>query len=61
MKKTVARFGRIDVAVNVAGISGTPQKTADTDESGWSTVIDVNLNGVWRSERAELRAMLLQE
>lgn len=61
VKRTVERFGRIDVGVNVAGIAGTPIKTGEMEEEGWRSVIDVNLNGVWRSQRAELRAMVLQE
>ena len=61
VKKSVERFGRIDVAVNVAGIGGAPKRTSELEESEWRTVIDVNLDGVWRSQRAELRAMLAQE
>jgi NAD(P)-dependent dehydrogenase (short-subunit alcohol dehydrogenase family) len=61
VKKTVEIFGRIDVGVNVAGISGAPAKTSEMEEEGWRSVIDINLNGVWRSQRAELRAMVLQE
>lgn len=61
VKKTVERFGRIDVGVNVAGIAGTPGLTADMEEEGWRKVIDINLNGVWRSQKAELKAMVQQE
>ncbi|MFF7073246.1 SDR family oxidoreductase [Streptomyces pseudovenezuelae] len=43
------RFGRIDVAVNNAGIaapSGKPVHEIDEDE--WSLMIDVDLSGAWR-------------
>ncbi|MEU1003067.1 SDR family oxidoreductase [Streptomyces tibetensis] len=43
------RFGRIDVAVNNAGIaapSGRPVHEIEEDE--WSLMIDVDLSGAWR-------------
>jgi len=59
--QTVKRFGRIDVGVNIAGIGGSGKMTAETEESDWMKVLDVNLNGVWRSQRAQIRAMMKQE
>lgn len=59
--KVVKIFGRIDVGVNVAGIGGAGKTTAESEEGDWAKVIDINLNGVWRSQRAQLRAMLKQE
>jgi len=59
--QAVKRFGRIDVAVNVAGISGAGKATDATEEPDWTGVLDVNLNGVWRSQRAQVRAMMKQE
>jgi NADP-dependent 3-hydroxy acid dehydrogenase YdfG len=55
------RFGRIDVALNIAGISGAGKMTDESEERDFTKLIDVNLNGVWRSQRAELRAMMKQE
>src|SRR6202453_363209 len=44
--KTVARFGRLDVAVNNAGTEGTPGPvTAQTAES-YAAVFDTNVLGV---------------
>jgi len=57
----VKKFGRIDVGVNVAGIGGAGKVTDESEETDWAKVIDINLNGVWRSQRAQLRAMLEQE
>jgi NADP-dependent 3-hydroxy acid dehydrogenase YdfG len=57
----VKKFGRIDVGVNVAGIAGAGKTTAESEEMDWAKVIDINLNGVWRSQRAQLRVMLKQE
>jgi NAD(P)-dependent dehydrogenase (short-subunit alcohol dehydrogenase family) len=46
--KTLARFGRIDILVNSAGITRrTP--TIDCDERTWQSIMDVNLNGTLRA------------
>ncbi|WP_329343256.1 SDR family oxidoreductase [Streptomyces sp. NBC_00663] len=52
------RFGRIDVAVNNAGIaapSGRP--VHEIDEEEWSLMIDVDLSGAWRVIREVGKAM----
>jgi NADP-dependent 3-hydroxy acid dehydrogenase YdfG len=59
--QTVKRFGRIDVAVNIAGIGGSGKTTDQCEEADWTSVLDVNLNGVWRSQRAQIRVMMTQE
>ena len=51
-------FGRLDAAVNNAGIAMDPCTTADVTETDWSRIVDVNLNGVFRCMAAEIRAML---
>lgn len=61
IQETVKEFGRIDYAVNNAGIAGaiTPSDVTSTVE--WQKLLNVNLNGVWMSSRAEIRQMLKQE
>ncbi|GAA2011737.1 SDR family oxidoreductase [Nakamurella flavida] len=56
--RIVADAGRLDIAVNCAGIRhlGSAAETVTDDE--WSTVMDVNATGMFRSCRAEGRAML---
>ncbi len=55
----VERFGRLDGAVNNAGVSGAPfTRFADMTDEVWDAVIATNLTGVWRCMRAEIRAML---
>jgi NAD(P)-dependent dehydrogenase (short-subunit alcohol dehydrogenase family) len=62
VEQTVKRFGRIDIGVNFAGIIGAGTRTTDDDaEADWMRVVDVNLHGVFRCERALLRAMMKQE
>jgi len=53
----VAEHGRIDVAVNNAGLGGSVPIIEMTDEQ-WSTVLDVTLTGTFRCVRAALRHML---
>ena len=50
-------FGRLDMAVNNAGISGAAALIGDYPLDSWAKVIDVNLNAVFYALRAELNAM----
>jgi len=52
----IARYGRIDVAVNNAGLGGTSNIVDMTDEQ-WSKVLDVTLTGTFRCTRAVLKHM----
>ncbi len=58
--EAVARFGRIDCAVNNAGIEGTPVRTADAAEEEFDHIMAVNVKGVWLCMKYELRQMVLQ-
>jgi NAD(P)-dependent dehydrogenase (short-subunit alcohol dehydrogenase family) len=51
-------FGRLDIAVNNAGIGGPAALTGDYPLDGWEQVINVNLNGVFYGMRYEIPAML---
>jgi NAD(P)-dependent dehydrogenase (short-subunit alcohol dehydrogenase family) len=57
----VAEHGRLDVAVNNAGITGGLAWLHEAEESFWDAVVDVNLKGVWLCMRAELRHMYAQQ
>jgi NAD(P)-dependent dehydrogenase (short-subunit alcohol dehydrogenase family) len=56
----VERHGRLDLAANVAGTSGTYANVADSATSDWRATLAVNLDGVYFCLRAELRAMRAQ-
>jgi A-factor type gamma-butyrolactone 1'-reductase (1S-forming) len=57
--KTVARFGRLDGAVNNAGIAGEPfHQVADMPDENWHAVINTNLTSVFMSMKFEIPAML---
>lgn len=61
INKTVKRYGRIDIAINSAGISGNPCPTHEMSLSEWQRVIDVNQTGVWMCQKELIRQMLGQE
>lgn len=57
--RTVDRFGRLDGAVNNAGIAGTPfTPTADISDEDWFATINTNLNAVFMSMKFEIPAIL---
>ena len=54
-------FGRLDAAVNNAGIAGDfHTRLHEADDATFERVLDVNLRGVWHCMKAELNAMLPQ-
>ncbi|KAI1615962.1 hypothetical protein EDD36DRAFT_450369 [Exophiala viscosa] len=61
VEKAAAKFGRIDYAVNNAGISGPVARTESVAFSEWQHLMSVNLNGVWLCQRSEILQMLKQD
>jgi NAD(P)-dependent dehydrogenase (short-subunit alcohol dehydrogenase family) len=57
---TVARFGRLDVAVNNAGTEGQPGPVTDQSAESYSATFDTNVLGTLLSMKHELRAMQAQ-
>jgi NAD(P)-dependent dehydrogenase (short-subunit alcohol dehydrogenase family) len=55
----LARFGRLDVACNNAGIDGEANPTADYSIAGWQEVIATDLSGSFYCMKYEIPAMLL--
>ncbi len=56
VETTIDRFGGLQVAVNAAGVGGGGHVLNSTAEE-FAVVLDTNLTGVFRSMRAEARAM----
>ena len=55
------KYGRLDVAVNNAGISGKMISFDETTEEEFDSVMNINLKGLWLCMKQEVRQMLQQE
>jgi NAD(P)-dependent dehydrogenase (short-subunit alcohol dehydrogenase family) len=60
VQSTLKAFGRLDFALNNAGIDGVRARTADYPEEVWHQVINVNLTGVFLCMKSELAVMVKQ-
>ncbi len=60
IQATVKAFGRLDFALNNAGIDGVRARTADYPETVWHQVINLNLTGVFLCLKYELAVMVGQ-
>jgi NAD(P)-dependent dehydrogenase (short-subunit alcohol dehydrogenase family) len=58
VEQTLKQFGRLDVALNNAGIEQTPEPLTQTTEDSYDKIIDINVKGVWLSLKYEIPAML---
>jgi len=58
--QTVARFGRLDVAVNNAGTEGKPGPVTEQSADSYSATFETNVLGTLLSLKHELRVMLAQ-
>ena len=54
----IETFGRLDVAVNNAGIEGPLAEITELAEEDWDLVLDVNLRGAFLCLKYEAKAML---
>src|SRR5437016_3383224 len=60
LDKTVARFCRLDAAVNNAGTEGKPGPLTEQTAESYAATFDTNVLGVILSMKHELRVMLAQ-
>ncbi len=60
VQRAVARFGRLDMAFNNAGIQVPPSDAAEEPAENFDRVNAVNLRGVWASMKHELQQMRAQ-
>lgn len=52
MQGVVDHFGRLDVVIAAAGMGDVIAPLSMTEEVDWERIIDINLNGVWRTFKA---------
>ncbi|MDW3652293.1 MAG: SDR family oxidoreductase [Bacteroidia bacterium] len=58
--QTKAQFGRVDIAVNNAGIGGMLEFTHKYPDEMYEKIMQVNVNGVWYCMKEALKIMLEQ-
>lgn len=58
--QAVTSLGRLDMAVNCAGVQAPPSDAADETAEDFDQVNAVNLRGVWAAQKHELRHMRAQ-
>ena len=58
--RTIARFGRLDIAVNNAGTEGKPGPVTDQTADSYAATFDTNVLGTLLSMKHELRVMQAQ-
>jgi NAD(P)-dependent dehydrogenase (short-subunit alcohol dehydrogenase family) len=61
IRKITESFGRVDYAVNCAGVLGTPMRSSETSLAEFDRVNNINYRGCWLSSRAQLKQMLEQD
>jgi NAD(P)-dependent dehydrogenase (short-subunit alcohol dehydrogenase family) len=57
IESTVQKLGKLDGAVNMAGIITSAAPIADTTDDDWDFTFAVNARGVFSCIRAQLKAM----
>lgn len=60
VRHVVDSWGRLDIALNNAGIAGPTADIAETPEADFDRVIAVNLKGVWLCMKYAIAQMLVQ-
>jgi len=59
--KTVARFGRVDMLFNNAGVGNPPGPFEDWTPEQWKAVIDIDVNGMFYCIQQAFRTMKAQK
>lgn len=60
MQQIVDQFGRLDIAINNAGIGGVNARTTDIPLDSWDKVMAINASGVFYCLKTQIPIMLQQ-
>ena len=60
MQRIIDQFGRLDIAINNAGIIGANARTIDIPLESWKQVMAVNASGVFYCMKMQIPIMLQQ-
>ena len=60
IREIVTLFGRLDYAVNCAGVLGDACRSTETTTDSFDRINSINYRGCWLSSRAELKQMISQ-
>lgn len=60
VRETVNQFGRVDIAVNNAGIEGRFGPIQEMDGDEFDRIVAVNLKGIWHGMKYQIKQMLVQ-
>lgn len=58
VQRALEKFGKLDIAVNNAGIGGPQHPVGEYDIEAWNNVIAINLSGVFYGMHYQIPAML---
>lgn len=58
VNETLKKYGKLDVAVNNAGIGGEANAIADMSIAGWDKIISINLSSLFYCMKYQIPAML---
>ena len=58
IEKTMAQYGRLDIAFNNAGVDQETTPLPEQTEATYDRIMDINVKGVWLSLKHEIPAML---
>jgi NAD(P)-dependent dehydrogenase (short-subunit alcohol dehydrogenase family) len=57
VSRVLDRFGRLDAAINSAGIAGPHYSAADFPDEDWLRVLSIDLIALWRCQKHQIIAM----
>ncbi len=61
IERTLEKYGRLDIAINNAGIAGDSAPIGDYSIEAWDKTIAINLSGVFYGMKHQINAMLKNE